>query len=345
MSKIGGLFVEAVTPLKEDGSVDLVELERQLNFLVSAKVDGVVLADLAGQAPTLSWDEQMQIICRGGQIIAGRCRTVGCTGSNSTAEAEKNSVEAALLGGVDALGIYTGYLVGAASRQLWRNFYDPVARAVRMVNSQIEIIPYDLPDRGANGLTSYDLEALVNSHPNVTAVVSTAPLDRLRELRAQLPPGFPIICRHDRRAVEMMTDPEVKGNGLFSVVANVFPAPLKNMVEAFLAGDWITGRQIYDNLEPLFRLVVVQGRDSAQRYPSPCAIMTVMGILGMNSGHLRSPLGLMEETAVNQVVSALREVFQRAPGYFAPIADHYGREAIKRLHNDAVWQSFIAEEE
>ncbi|MCX6712986.1 MAG: dihydrodipicolinate synthase family protein [Candidatus Vogelbacteria bacterium] len=341
--KIGGLFVEVVTPLQENGAVDFGELERHLNFLMLAGVDGVVLADLAGQAPTLSWDEQMQIICRGGQIIAGRCRTVGCTGSNSTAEAEKNSVEAALLGGVDALGIYTGYLVGAASRQLWKNFYDPVARAVRIANNQIEIIPYDLPDRGANGLTPYDLEALVNNHPNVTAVVSTAPLDRLRELRAQLPPGFPVMCRHDRRAVEMMTDPEVGGNGLFSVVANVFPAAIKDMVDAFLAGDWIAGRRIYDNLEPLFRLVVVQGVDSAQRYPSPCAIMTVTGILGMNSGCLRPPLGMMEETAVHQVVSALREVFRRAPEYFAPIVDHYGRRVAERLFDDTVWQSFIAE--
>jgi 4-hydroxy-tetrahydrodipicolinate synthase len=339
--KIEGVFVDAVTIMTADSDIDYPGMERHLQFLLKGRVDGIVLTGLSGQTSALSWDEQMGVIYAGATVVAEQCYVMACAGSNSLREALTHSKEVALHGHVHGIGLPTGYVNRPASSQLRRYFYEPIATAVRAIDPAIAIVPFDLPNLGANGLNCVDLEKIAEEFPSISAMVSTASLEQMRVMRGQLPEEFSLICGQDKGATWIMNDPEVRGNGIVSAMANIFPQPIGNMIRAFQAGDWEQGELIYGNLEPFFRLATVQGNSSAQVYPPPCALSTAMGLLGMGTGFLRPPLGLMEEQAVEQTVEGLRQVYRRAPGYFEPICEFYD-DPVGRLFDERLWQNFVA---
>ena len=339
-----GAWTALITPMTSDGSVDWAGLEKNLQFQAEQGITGVVPTGTTGESPTLVWDEHNKVIERALKTLAGKCEVIAGTGSNSTQEAVESTEHAAEHGAKAAL-LVDCYYNGPSSLELRNEYYGVLAEFF----PDVSFIPYVIPGRSGTALAVEDLTILAGEYPNIHAVKeATGDLERMAKTRSLLGPDFFILSGDDDITYKMMTSAEIKAAGVISVISNVAPAAVKQMVAKVLAGDLATASALRDALAPLFGIVTVKVESTRtlpngktaivqDRFRNPLAIKTLMSALGMPAGPGRQPLGRMTADGVNVVRNAARTVWQGNPEILAPIGDFFGVNVEGRIAEDSVW--------
>ena len=339
-----GAWTALITPMTTDGGVDWAGLEKNLQFQAEQGITGVVPTGTTGESPTLVWDEHNKIIERTLKTLAGKCEVIAGTGSNSTQEAVESTERAAEHGAKAAL-LVDCYYNGPSSLELRNEYYGVLAEFF----PDVSFIPYVIPGRSGTALAVEDLAILAGEYPNIHAVKeATGDLERMAKTRSLLGPDFFILSGDDDITYKMMTTPEIKAAGVISVISNVAPAAVKQMVAKVLAGDLATASALRDALAPLFGIVTVKVESTRtlpngktaivqDRFRNPLAIKTLMSALGMPAGPGRQPLGRMTADGVNVVRNAARTVWENNPEILAPVGDFFGVNVEGRIAEDSVW--------
>ncbi|MFN3885190.1 MAG: dihydrodipicolinate synthase family protein, partial [Rhodocyclaceae bacterium] len=99
---IRGSIPALVTPMQEDGSLDLPALRRLLDWHIEEGSDAVVVVGTTGESPTVDMEEHCLLIRESVAHVAGRIPVIAGTGANSTAEASDPSQEARSAGWLQA---------------------------------------------------------------------------------------------------------------------------------------------------------------------------------------------------------------------------------------------------
>jgi 4-hydroxy-tetrahydrodipicolinate synthase len=333
--KAGG-YTAIATPFK-DGAVDYESLEKLVEFQIQSGITGIVAAGTTGESPVLNWDEHNKVTEVIAQKTSGKCICIAGTGSNNTAESLAGTKHAAEAG-VDGVLLVDPYYNGPSSLEIRREYVAPIAAAF----PELDIIPYVIPGRTGAQLLPEDLALLFNSYPNVNTVKeATANLDNMRRTRACCGPEYMILSGDDGMTFKMMTDTQIKAAGVISVVSNVAPGAVTEMVRLLNQGNHSQAETLMLNLEPLFGLVTVKTTEKTPygevecRARNPLGLKTLMSILGMPSGMCRQPLGKMTPNALNVVLGAARKVFANAPEILQPVADFFDINIEERLENPA----------
>jgi 4-hydroxy-tetrahydrodipicolinate synthase len=129
-----------------------------------------------------------------------------------------------------------------------------------------------------------------------------------------------------------------------SVVSNIVPGPILEMVKAIRKGEMERANRLKDVLDPLFKVVTVntvesyEGFEVPAKFRNPLAIKTMMKGLGIPSGPCRPPLGKMTPKGVEVVRHALREVYEKERAILMPLQDFYKINLEERLSNDRYWK-------
>lgn len=339
-----GAWTALITPMTSDGGVDWEGLEKNLQFQTEQGITGVVPTGTTGESPTLIWDEHNEIIDRALKQAAGKCQVIAGTGSNSTQEAVESTEHAAEHGAKAAL-LVDCYYNGPSSLELRNEYYGVLAELF----PDVFFVPYVIPGRSGTALAVEDLAILASEYPNITAVKeATGDLGRMARTRRLLGPDFFILSGDDDITYKTMTSPDIKAAGVISVVSNVAPAAVGQMVRKILSGDLGAGSALRDALSPLFGIVTVKAHtrrtlpDGTEvvvqdKFRNPLAIKTLMSALGMPSGPGRQPLGSMTPEGVEVVRNAARTVWQNNPEILAPIGEFYRVDIEGRIANDCLW--------
>jgi 4-hydroxy-tetrahydrodipicolinate synthase len=142
----------------------------------------------------------------------------------------------------------------------------------------------------------------------------------------------------------MMIRKDIRATGVVSVMSNIVPGPIGEMVRAILKGDMERANYLKEVLDPLFKVVTVNTIESYEGFEVPCkfrnpvAIKTMMKGLGMPSGPCRQPLGKMTPKGVEIVRNALKTVQEKDRGILRPIQDFYRVNIEDRLTNNKYWK-------
>ncbi len=239
------------------------------------------------------------------------------------------------------------YYNGPSSQELRDEYYAVVADEF----PDTTIVPYVIPGRTGTALTVEDMAILASKFPNINAVKeSTGDFARLARTRKLLRPDFSIMSGDDDITCRMMTDPEIRADGVISVTANIAPAAVKKMVDAAASGDTRTAKAIGEILAPLFAVVTVKVDNERtlasgervmvnDRYRNPLPVKTLMAGLGMPAGPCRRPLGAMSKRGVDEVRWAAHTVWHSCPEVFEPIARFYQVDIGARIEDDDIWNA------
>jgi 4-hydroxy-tetrahydrodipicolinate synthase len=335
-----GCYTATITPFDGGRGVDWQRLRELVEFQCSQGITGIVPAGTTGESPTLSWDEHNRVIETVFDTARSRTETIAGTGSNSTDEALEATRHIANRG-IKAALLVDPYYNGPSSLEIRREYYEPIAEAF----PDVQLIPYIIPGRTGTQLLPQDLGILVANHPNVSGVKeATGSLDNARLTRNYCGQNFSIISGDDDRTLALMSDQAIRCSGVISVVSNIVPFPLQDMVQAALAGDWDKAQKMASALQPLFGLVTVKTEESSQLGPvtvrarNPLPIKTAMSILGMNNGPCRSPLGRVTKQALEQILQTLRLVWASNPEFFEPVERSFDVSVADRLQLPRYWE-------
>jgi 4-hydroxy-tetrahydrodipicolinate synthase len=150
---------------------------------------------------------------------------------------------------------------------------------------------------------------------------------------------FDILSGDDEKTYTMMISPDIQASGVISVVSNIAPSSVVNMVHYLLDGNEEAAAVIQQALQPLFDIVTVKTQEQTPygsvtcKARNPLAYKTLMNVLGMPSGPCRQPLGKMTQKGLQIVLLNARKVYEDSPQIFQPIADHFDVDLKGRLYN------------
>jgi len=284
---ITGSIVAIVTPMHEDGSLDLDSLANLVDHHVKQGTDGIVSVGTTGESATLSHDEHHTVIEKTIQAAGRRVPVIAGTGSNSTAEALELT-KIALELGADACLLVVPYYNKPTQEGLYQHF--------KLIAESVPIpqILYNVPGR-----TSVDLHnstAIRLSHiDNIIGIKdATADIERGKKLIEQSDDDFVSYSGQDTAALELML---VGGKGTISVTANVAPKLMHEMCTAAVSGDAERARQLNDKLNPLHESMFIES--------NPIPAKWGVSQQGLIENCLRLPLVPLTEEAQNPVRAAM----------------------------------------
>ena len=151
---------------------------------------------------------------------------------------------------------------------------------------------------------------------------------------------FDILSGDDDKTYTMMISPDIAASGVISVVSNVAPSAVVDMVHYVLDGNEEAASVIAQALQPLFNIVTVKTQEQTPYGPvackarNPLAYKTLMNILGMPSGPCRQPLGKMTRSGLEVVLTNARKIYETNPQILKPIADYFDVDLKERLYNE-----------
>ncbi|HEY0793156.1 MAG TPA: 4-hydroxy-tetrahydrodipicolinate synthase [Chthoniobacterales bacterium] len=274
-----GTYTAIVTPFK-DGQVDEPALRRLIEFQIGNGVDGIVPAGTTGEAATLDNEEHLRVIEVTVEQAAGRCKVVAGTGSNSTHEAVKLSVQAEKRG-VDGVLLASPYYNKPTPEGVYRH-YRAIAQSLTT-----KVMLYNVPSRTAGEIAVETCARLAADCPNVVSIKEAGgSTERVSWLRRQLPSEFTILSGDDPQTLPFMA---VGAVGVVSVASNVIPAEVVQLVRAFRKGHCDDAREQHLHWLPLFKDLFVES--------NPIPVKAALHLMGRIEAEYRLPL--CELTALN----------------------------------------------
>jgi 4-hydroxy-tetrahydrodipicolinate synthase len=339
LERFEGCWTAMITPFNRKGEVDFEGLEKNVHFQIENGAN-LVPTGTTGESPTLDWREHDRVITKTVKLAKGRGFVVAGTGSNSTGEAMRGSKHAVEVGAQGVL-LVDCYYNGPSSLELRTQYYEVIAKAFRRVS----VVPYVIPGRTGTKLEVEDLAILHRKYKNVRSVKeATGDLERMAKTRTLCGQDFDILSGDDDKTFEMMTRNDIRASGVVSVMSNIVPGPIGEMVKAIRNGNMERANRLKDILDPLFKVVTVNTIESYEGFEVPCkfrnplSIKTMMKGLGLPSGPSRPPLGKMTPKGVEVVRNALKEVYGKDRGVFWPLEEFYKIDLEERLSNDRHWK-------
>jgi 4-hydroxy-tetrahydrodipicolinate synthase len=339
LERFEGCWTAMITPFNRKGEVDFEGLEKNVIFQ-RENAANLVPTGTTGESPTLDWREHDRVISRTVKVAKEKAFVMAGTGSNSTKEALRGTKHAVEVGAQGAL-LVDCYYNGPSSLELRTEYYEVIAKAFR----KAFVMPYVIPGRTGTKLEVEDLAILHRKYKNVRSVKeATGDLERMAKTRRLLGEDFDILSGDDDKTYEMMTRPDIRASGVVSVMSNIVPGPIGEMVRAITSGDMEKANRLKDVLDPLFKVVTVntmesyEGFDVPAKFRNPSGIKTMMKSLGLPSGPCRPPLGKMTPKGVEVVRNALKEVYEKDMQILWPIQEFYKVNIEERLSNDRYWK-------
>jgi len=275
-----GVCTALVTPFL-NGQINYPMMEMLLKRQLDAGIRAVVICGTTGESPTLSDEEKLTLFRRCKKYVGNDCLIIAGTGSNSTDHAVELG-KAAQDEGADALLVVSPYYNKATPIGLYTHFLS-VAHSV-----SIPIIVYNVPTR-----TGVDIPVSVYKElsqiPNIAGVKEAATdITKVAKIRHQCGSDLTVWSGNDDQIVPIMA---LGGQGVISVLSNVFPAETQAMTAAALAGDFDTAAELQIHLSPLIELLFSE--------VNPIPVKAAMKYIGYDCGECRMPL-----TPLSQALSS-----------------------------------------
>jgi len=339
LERFEGCWTAMVTPFDRKGEIDFEGLEKNIQFQIENGAS-LIPTGTTGESPTLDWREHDRVITRTVKLAKGKVFVMAGTGSNSTREAFRGTKHAMEVGAQGAL-LVDCYYNGPSSLEMRTQYYEVIAKAFR----KAFIMPYVIPGRTGTKLEVEDLAILHRKFKNVRSVKeATGDLERMGKTRTLCGEDFDILSGDDDITFAMMTRNDIRASGVVSVMSNIVPGPIGEMVKAIQNGNMERANQLKDILDPLFKVVTVniiesyEGFDVPCKFRNPLAIKTMMKGLGLPSGPCRPPLGKMTPKGVEVVRNVLKEVYEKDKEVLRPLQEFYKINIEERLSNDRYWK-------
>ncbi|QGZ61266.1 4-hydroxy-tetrahydrodipicolinate synthase [Paraburkholderia acidisoli] len=284
-----GSIPAIVTPMHEDGSLDLPAFRKLIDWHVAEGTDAIVVVGTSGESATLDVEEHILMVKTAVEQAAGRLPIIAGAGGNSTAEAIELTKHAKSVGAQASLQVVPYY-----NKPTQEGMYRHFAKIAEDVD--LPVILYNVPGRTVADMTNETILRLAGVPGIVGVKEATGNIDRAAHLIKHAPEGFKIFSGDDPTAIALML---LGGHGNISVTANVAPRQMSDLCKAALAGDAKTAREIHLKLLALHKNLFIES--------NPIPVKWALQELGRIEGGIRLPLTPLDARYHDVVRAALRE--------------------------------------
>ena len=282
-----GSYVALVTPFK-NGKVDFEKLKELVEFHVKNGTNGLVPCGTTGESATLNYEEHEKVIEVVVKQVAGRIKVVAGTGSNSTAETIEMTAFAKKVGS-DGVLLVAPYYNKPTQKGLYLHF-KKVADEI-----DIPIMIYNIQSRTAVNIEPETIAKLHADCKNIVAIKeASGSLEQMAKIK-MLCPKMDMLSGDDALTLPLMS---IGGAGVVSVVANIVPRDVTDMVWAYLKGDVEKAKGLHYKLFNLIKAMFIE--------TNPIPVKTAMNLMGLCSDDLRLPMCAMDEKNKEKLIKEMK---------------------------------------
>ncbi len=292
-----GSIVAIVTPFKNN-KVDEKKLRDLVEFHIKSGTSGIVPCGTTGESATLSFEEHDRVIEISIEQAKKRIQIIAGTGSNSTEEAVMLTKHAAKVGADASLQVSPYY-----NKPTQKGLYEHFKAISECAN--IPMMLYNIAGRTAVNIEPETIARLARDCKNIIAVKeASGSIDQMSRIKQLCPANFELLAGDDALTLAVLS---IGGTGVVSVVANIAPSDVAQMVAEFENGNLDNARKLHYKLMPLIKAVFIE--------TNPIPVKTAMGLMKMCEPDLRLPMCEMYPENLEKLKKALREYgLLRTPG-------------------------------
>src|SRR6202142_1702217 len=295
----GQMVTAMITPMTPDGAIDFDGAARLAEYLVTdMRNDGLVVNGTTGEAPTTTDAEKERLLQVVLEAVGSRAKVVAGVGTNITAPPIElaRSAERA---GAHGLLVVTPYYSKPPQPALEAHF-TAVADA-----TGLPMLIYDIPGRTGAAVATQTLVRLA-AHPRIIGV-KDAKDDASATSHVLAQTDLVYYCGTDMLNLPWLALGAV---GFISVVGHVVGDRLREMIDAFGAGDVTRATQIHYELVPVY--------DGTFRNQGAVMTKAALDLLGQPGGTVRAPLLSATDAERHQLTLDLTAGGVKLPGTHLP---------------------------
>ncbi|QNI41121.1 4-hydroxy-tetrahydrodipicolinate synthase [Synechococcus sp. A15-28] len=289
----GRVVTAMVTPFDASGAVDLPLAGRLARHLVDQGSDGLVVSGTTGESPTLSWQEQLQLLQAVREAVGADAQVLAGTGSNCTAEAVEATREAAAAGADGAL-VVVPYYNKPPQDGLAAHF-----RAIAEAAPELPLMLYNIPGRTGCSMAPETVAQLMDCPNIVSFKAASGTTEEVTALRMACGSKLAIYSGDDGLTLPMMS---VGAVGVVSVASHVVGLQIRAMIDAYLQGDAAVALALHEQMQPLFKALFAT--------TNPIPVKAALQLNGWPVGAPRLPLTPLSDemtSTLAQTMAALRQ--------------------------------------
>lgn len=287
----GRLLTAMVTPMNQDGSINLEAMADFADWLIDNGSDGLVVCGTTGESPTISTEEKLELFRTVVKRVNKKVPVIAGTGSNNTSGTIELT-KAAEATGVDGFLVVGPYYNKPPQEGFYQHFKSIAD------STELPVIVYNVPGRTSSNIMPQTVARLAKDCKNIVAIKEAAGcVSQVAELYSVLPEDFSIYSGDDILILPFMS---VGATGLISVVSNTGGQMLQEIMQAYEAGRVKDAMNLNAKMLPLAKAMFVTTN------PIPVKEAVTM-LTPINAGPVRLPLVPMSETEREKVSAVFKE--------------------------------------
>ncbi|WP_136605019.1 4-hydroxy-tetrahydrodipicolinate synthase [Paenibacillus dokdonensis] len=268
-----GIFVPLITPFSLDGELDLASYRNYVSNLLSHDIQGLVINGTTGEAPTVQWEEVMQLTKSTQEFLKNKklgVPVVVGTGTNDTASSVQRTEMAAEIG-ADAVLVVVPYYSKPSQQGIIEHFR-------RIAQVGVPVIAYEIPSRTGVSLSMDTARRILDMNGVIGIKDSSDRLELVSEL-ARSGSG-PVLCGDDLQFHAKLSQ---GASGGMLASANVNTQAFIDVYHLFRSGDVIAAQHSFDRVTPLIRKLFQESNPAPLKW-----ILARQGLIA--SDQLRLPM-------------------------------------------------------
>ena len=290
MAIFTGAGVAIVTPMKENLEINYDKLDEMLEEQIAGGTDAIIICGTTGESATMTEEEHSEAIRFTVERVKHRIPVIAGTGSNSTATAVQLS-KGAMEDGADALLLVTPYYNKATQNGLIAHYTKICTEA------PLPAILYNVPSRTGCSIQPKTLAHLVKNVDSIVGVKeASGNIGNVVEIMHLCDGNIDLYSGNDDQVVPLLS---LGGIGVISVLSNVAPKYVHDMVMKYLDGDVKGSAKMQLDAIPLCSALFCE--------VNPIPVKAALNMMGKNVGSLRAPLTEMEDAHKEVLRQAMKD--------------------------------------
>lgn len=287
----GEVITAMVTPFDSNREIDYNKVEELTKYLINNGSDTLLVAGTTGEGPTLTHEEEIEVLSTVKRANANKAKVIMNAGSNCTMTAIRT---AKLAEKEDVDGILS--VVPYYNKPSQKGMKEHFASIAKSTN--LPIIIYNIPSRTGVNMHPQTVAELAKEYDNITGIKqSFADMDAITEMKLLCPEDFAIYSGDDSLTLPMMS---LGARGVVSVASHIFGAELKSMIRNYKTGELLAALNMHKKLYPAFKKLFMA--------PNPVPVKAALAHIGIIEDFVRRPLVELSETEKNELFNVLDSV-------------------------------------
>jgi len=274
----GEVITAMVTPFNKNKEIDYDKVEELAKYLVANGSDAILVAGTTGESPTLTHEEELELLSTVKRAVANKAKIVMGAGSNSTETAIKMS-KLVQKEGADAILSVVPYYNKPSQAGMFAHF-SAIAES-----TDLPIILYNIPSRTGVNMSVETIAKLAQKYSNIVALKqSFGDMDFVSELKIACPEDFMIYSGDDSLTLPMLA---LGADGIISVASHIVGNEIKSMIHNFKSGQLHAAKNMHLKLYPIFKKIFMA--------PNPVPVKAALAKQGLIEDYVRLPLVQLNE--------------------------------------------------